>query len=305
MLVILGWILGLAVGSVLAGLALTALSISLPGILVSILSVLGISLSTLPLFIPVLLLSIAYVVAYGLATVSLAGVLPTTAFPLAAPFPTPTPVALPAVPGELFARGFMIGMTATLNAVICSIVPVPILGTVLAGWIFIIASLAIVPALARSVVYQGFLGWSAWLFPMSYFATLIGLLLFIVNAPFAFAAGGLGAFRIDFTSGTLETTGGLTGITGFVGGFSLGNFNFITGAGVGGPFTASNVSSHEVGHSLNTAVFGGLVLWINAIDENVPPLRKLNLAYGELTAESRSQAMAPPLRNDFFVRLWA
>jgi len=301
--IFIGWTIGIVAGFAQATLALVALSISLPGIILAILSGFGIPVAMLPLFVPILLLSVAYIAGYALATLSLAGALPTTAFPLAAPFPTAAPVALPPRVGELFARGFMIGMTAAINASLLALVP--LVGTTLAAWVFTIGSLAIFPPISRNVVYQGFLGWSAWLFPMSYFATAIGLVLFLINAPIAFAAGGAGAFRIDFTTGTIETAGGLSGVTGFVGGFSLGNFNFVTGPGLQGVFTASNVSSHEVGHSLNTAVFGGLVLWINAIDENVPPLRKLNLAYGELTAESRSQAMTPPLRNDFFVRIWA
>jgi hypothetical protein len=293
--------IGIAAGFAQAVLALTALTISLPGIILTILTVFGIPVAILPLFVPILLLAISYLAGYVLASLSIAGDLPTTAFPLAAPFPTAVPVALPPRAGELFARGFLIGMTAAINAAIIALVP--LIGTTLAAWVFTIGSLAIVRIVSINQIYQGFLGWSAWLFPMSYFATAIGAILFVINIPFAFAAGGPGAFRIDFTTGTIETAGGLSGITGFVGGFSLGNFNFVT-PGLQGVFTASNVSSHEAGHSLNTAIFGGLVLWINAIDENIPPLRKLNLSYGELTAESHSQAMTPPLRNDFFARLW-
>jgi hypothetical protein len=52
---------------------------------------------------------------------------------------------------------------------------------------------------------------------------------------------------------------------------------------------------------------GGIVLWINAVDENLPPFRKLNMAYGELTAESHAQGLpVDPLeaRTDFFVGIW-
>jgi len=231
--ILVGWMIGIAMGLAQAVLALTALTVSLPGIILTILTVFAIPVAILPLFIPILLLAIFYIAGYLLASISIASALPTTAFPLGTPFPTGVPVPLPPRAGELFARGFMIGMTAAINASIMALVPV--IGIALSIWVFIIGSLSIFPTAARSVVYHGFLGWSAWLFPMSYFATAIGLVLFIIS----------------------------------------------------------------------TAVFGGLVLWINAIDENMPPLRKLNLAYGELTAESHSQAMTPPLRNDFFVRLWA
>jgi hypothetical protein len=141
---------------------------------------------------------------------------------------------------------------------------------------------------------------------VSYFATAVGALLFVVNAPFAFAASGPTAFLVDFTTGVIETSGGIITLFYPSGGFSLGNFNFITPAGTGGGFLISSTSSHETGHTLNTAAFGGVVLWINAIDENILP-RRMNLAYGELTAESHAQVMPtpPPLRSQFFIRLWA
>jgi hypothetical protein len=52
-------------------------------------------------------------------------------------------------------------------------------------------------------------------------------------------------------------------------------------------------------------VGGGIVLWINAVDENVFPAR-WNLAYGELLAEGHSRAMPPPppATADFSIRIW-
>ena len=74
--------------------------------------------------------------------------------------------------------------------------------------------------------------------------------------------------------------------------------------GMQGGFRAPSVSSHETGHTLNTAAFGGVVLWINAVDENVPPFRRMNLAYGELGAESHTMVMPGVPRNEFFVDIW-
>ena len=109
----------------------------------------------------------------------------------------------------------------------------------------------------------GFLGWSAWLFPVSHIATGVGLLLFGVNILFAFAMFGLGAFRIDWTTGVIETAGGLPTllipITGFTGGFSLGNFTFLTALPTPGDFLVPSLSSHETGHTLNTAAFAKAV----------------------------------------------
>jgi len=122
------------------------------------------------------------------------------------------------------------------------------------------------------------------------------------QVPFALAAaaavGAPSPVRFDVLTATIETKGGaLIGVTGFAGGFNPSNFTFVTpapppsirtpfnGAGPGGAITGG-LSSHENGHTLNTAVFSGIVTWINAIDENVLPLKRNSLAYGELTAES-------------------
>ncbi|MGQ0767319.1 MAG: hypothetical protein ACT4OZ_16850, partial [Gemmatimonadota bacterium] len=89
--------------------------------------------------------------------------------------------------------------------------------------------------------------------------------------------------------------------------FSLGNFSFVTSPALRGSFRAPSLSSHEAGHTLNTAAMGGVVLWINAIDENVPPFARGSAAYGELLAESRPVALAldSERRSDLFVRMWA
>ena len=70
-------------------------------------------------------------------------------------------------------------------------------GGVLAGWAFTVISLTAIIFVARNRFFQGVLGWSGWLFPLSYFATAVGLLLFIVNIPFAFAAFGIAATGVS------------------------------------------------------------------------------------------------------------
>jgi hypothetical protein len=264
---------------------------------------------SIPAVFMVLLIVLFYLLGYVLATISIAPALPRITPPLrASVLPSgPTSVMLPPRAGESFARAFMIGMTAALNGVMLLVIPV--LGGFLAPWGFVIISLAVIRKIAVNPWYQGCLGWSAWVFPMSYFATAVGWLLFIINAPFALATGGTRAFRVDYRTGAVESSGGLVGIPalngGFTGGFSLGNFNFLTSPLLQGSFTAQTLSAHESGHTLNTAAFGGVMLWINAVDENVPPFTKRNLAYGELTTESHAQAMAaPPARITFFVGLW-
>jgi hypothetical protein len=211
------------------------------------------------------------------------------------------PTCLPDNPLELLVRGIYFGSTSAFNFGIWGML-MPDAG-ILAVLFGTVPLLAVFQTLARNRVYQAILGWTAWLLPASYPATIVGLLLFAVNAPFAIVAAGPRAIRLDVTTGVIETTGGIINIAGYSGGFSLGNFTFLANMGglAGqGSFSGPSVSSHEVGHSLNTAAFGCIVLWINAVDENVPPFRRLWKTYGEMTAESRS---GQP--GHMFVALWS
>lgn len=304
----LGWLVGVCVGIVLVFAIFVSLALPLPavvgflaGVLAAVTAVVGTLTPTVALIMALLLLAFFYLYAYAFATASISASLPLP-LPGGTPVPAGAPVALPDLPGELFARGLMIGLTAIFNAALLGLVPV--MGPFLAVWAFLTISLAAIILVARNRIFQGFLGWSAWLFPMSYPATAVGLVLFLFNALPALVTVGIGAFRIDWTTGVIETLGGLTGITGFNGGFSLGNFTFLTPGQVQRSFTAPSISSHETGHSLNTAALSGVVLWINAVDENVPPFRRLNLAYGELTAESHTMGLPGPPRLQFFVSIW-
>jgi hypothetical protein len=204
-------------------------------------------------------------------------------------------------PMELLMRGIFFGLTGAFNFGIWRmLMPEAIILAVLFGTVPL---LAVFQTLARNRVYQSVLGWTAWLLPASYPATFVGLLLFVVNAPFAILAAGFYAIRLDLSTGVIETTGGIINIAGYSGGFSLGNFTFLANVGglAGqGSFSGSSISSHEIGHSLNTAVFGGIMLWINAVDENVPPFRRLHKAYGEMTADSHSG-----LSGHIVVALWS
>jgi hypothetical protein len=286
--ILLGWLLGGALGVLL---------------LVPVIA------GMLPSWVALILIVLSYLGAYTLATLSVAPLLPRVSFPLLFPLAPPggAPVCLACSRGELFARGALLGITAGLNAIFLLLVPVG--GELLAVWAFVVVSLATLPGLARSRLYHGVLGWTAWLLPVSYPATAVGLLLFLLNAPVALGLGGIGALRIDWRTGVIESAGGLVGLPIFAGvfsGFSLGNFNFLYSAGRQDSFSGRGLSSHEVGHSLNTAAFGGIVLWINAVDENLLP-RRINLAYGELAAQSYAQSW-PPIpgapHNDFFISLW-
>lgn len=274
---------------------------SLSAIWVILLAIIAVFVAYLPV----------YLAAYAIASAAIAPSLPTTAFPLATPVATATPVTIPASPGEFFARGLMAGFNAGANALlILLLVPFdPLWAAIVATYAFVLISMVIVLPLATSRIYQGFLGWSAWLFPISYVATFIGFLLWLFNTlttPLGGSAPGLTfGMALDFTTGVVESSNGfISRLSTFAGGFSLGNFTFLMRIPVPAAFTTASVSSHETGHSLNTAAFGGVVLWINAVDENIAPFAKQNLGYGELMAEGHSVAMPGAASNDFSLMLW-
>ena len=172
---------------------------------------------------------------------------------------------------------------------------------------------AAIPGVSGLVGYQFVIGWLSWLLPMSYifFVLPLGILLFLVAAPAAIALSGIGAVRFDVRTCTFETTGG--GVIAFLAaiapagfaGFNLGNFTFLrlaAGAPLAaaqGSFVTPSVSSHETGHTLNLAAFGGAFHFCNAIDENLGPMPRGRLAYGELTAESHARRV-----TGLFVSVW-
>jgi hypothetical protein len=225
--------------------------------------------------------------------------LPTLAAPAAA-------AALPPIPVEGFMSGYISGLSAVVNFALWPLSPFGVLGPTTGFVVAVVGFLSVFSILSRNLIFQAILGWTNWLRPYSYLATSVGILLFLVNLPFAIAAFGPGAIRLDGLTGTIETTGGIVGVTGFRGGFNLGNFTFLSpGPGVGlaiqSLFGAAGISAHETGHTLTVASFGGVFHWINAIDENVPPLRRLTLAYGELIPESHFPR-GLPFRH---VRIWS
>jgi hypothetical protein len=210
--------------------------------------------------------------------------------------PPPAGAPLPADRLESFAGGTLTGLSSGVNAGLWSLIPFGIVVGVPLG---IVCFLAVFPPVSKSRGYQTLLGWSSWLMPFSWLATTFGLLLFVVNLPFALGSLGRRAVRLDRLTGTVETTGGILGITGFVnGGFNLGNFSFLSpgpgrGLDIQTSFGAPGLSAHETGHTLSVAGFGGIFHWINAVDENIPPLRRKREAYGELIAESHFPAPLP------------
>lgn len=186
-----------------------------------------------------------------------------------------------------FMRGFLIGLNAGFNAMIATVLFGPVVGVTLG----VINFLAAFDTVANSEIYQAILGWSSWLMPMSWLATAIGLIFFVLNViPALFTFNQVNAVRInrisiDWGTGTIVMEGGWTFLPGFRGGFNLGNFAYVT--------PGSTVRDHETGHTLSNAAFGSLFHFIGAIDENLIRSDPTD-AYAERIAESHDPSTTDP-----------
>ena len=191
---------------------------------------------------------------------------------------------------EMFARGMVIGVSAGANLIIMSAIPW------ISAWFgpvaFLILMLACIPAVAANRFYQRVIGALGWVLPMNYLMLPLGVLLFLVAAPFALLSPAAGAgVGWDWLTWTVETSGGFVLATFAPAPFNIGNFTFHPAAPTG--FT-TGVSAHETGHTLNGAAFGGFVYWIGAWDENLPPLRRLAAANTEMLADNHFGGVGGP-----------
>jgi RHS repeat-associated protein len=198
-----------------------------------------------------------------------------------------------------FMRGFLIGFNAGMNAVLASTIFGPVVGVALG----VINFLASIDEVARNPVYQGILGWSSWLMPMSWLATAFGLMFFVINVVMAFftvtfpgwfgssgwAAARIDSVAVDWGTGTIVMSGGLIQPMGGSQGFNLGNFVFLT-SGQGGN---ASLIRHETGHTLNVAAYGFLFHIINIFDENWPFNQGAN-AFAEKVADSHDPGSSHP-----------
>lgn len=197
--------------------------------------------------------------------------------------------------GERFSRGMLIGLAASVNGLVLSLIPwmPPGMGLV----VFIVQILALIPAIAANPFYESVLGLSGWISPLNYLMLPLGVLMFLIAAPFAIAgiATGTGSVRFDIVTWTIETSGGFVLRTfSPAAAFNIGNFTFLP-APSPFSFTVAGTPAHETGHTLNCAAFGGFVYWIGAYDENVVPLARGPTAYTELLANSHFGGVGGPI----------
>jgi MFS family permease len=194
-----------------------------------------------------------------------------------------------------FMRGFMIGFNAGMNGVLAGAIFGPAVGVALG----VINFLATFDGIAQSPVYQGILGWSSWLMPMSWGATGLGLIVFVINLVVAgvtfqqWDAARIDKLAVDWKTGSIVMVGGVirNGTA-----FNMGNFVYIDpGYVVAGDPEKSYEAlvRHETGHTLSVAAFGTAFHLYDFIGENVVGAGKQD--YGERIAESHANRPGDPV----------
>ncbi len=185
-----------------------------------------------------------------------------------------------------FCLGALIGVNAGANFMLAftamafifwplGLAAAPIVATVLS----VINALAAFQGLAGSPVFAAILGWFSWAMPMSWPATLVGVLFFVINA-ISFALGAPLRVGFEWWTGTVVVHGGVTYINRT--GFNLGNFSFFhpdfgntapwftrdVTPPAPNPGTVQGLTFHETGHTLNVAACGSIFHYIGALDQN-------------------------------------
>lgn len=183
-----------------------------------------------------------------------------------------------------FMPGVLLGFNTGINGALIAAIVGPI-GLI----VCIVPVLAVIAPLARTGVYQFFLGWFNLVMPMSWVVIALGLLfvlasglLALVNLIFKSEFLKIEKLTLDPGTGTTYLVGGLAGngnLSPHSTGFNMGSFAFLK-SGQDSPY----LEQHEAGHTLNLGIWGFVVHFIGALDENV--FGGGNGAYTELFAES-------------------
>jgi RHS repeat-associated protein len=165
-----------------------------------------------------------------------------------------------------FMKGFLIGFNAGMNAVLMTAIGGPILGLVVG----VIGALAVFDGVRQNAVYQGILGWSNWLMPMSWLVLALGIVFFVLNVlGMVFTANQVDALKItyvhmDWSTGSIIMKGGwISNLNAFHTAFDMGNFIFVDRQNT----APDDDIPHEEGHSLSLGAFGSIVHFVGFVDE--------------------------------------
>jgi len=165
---------------------------------------------------------------------------------------------------EEFARGFMIGLNAGLNYSIGSKVYGDVVGVALG----VINLAAAIEPIAQNKFYQGILGWSNWLMPMSWLINGLGAAWFALDDLFHLFTLKI---SVDWETGTVMLIN--RGTTSF----DMGNLAFLGG---------EEDIGHETGHNLSLAAFGSIFHIVGAISEGTADTNNAQSVYAEQLADS-------------------
>jgi RHS repeat-associated protein len=205
-----------------------------------------------------------------------------------------TSLAKPDAAFGQFMRGFMIGFNAGMNGFLAS----AIFGPTVGGALGVINFLATFEGVAKDSTYQGILGWSSWLMPMSWAATGLGLAVFTINLAVAgitfqqWKQVKIDEIAIEWKTGSIVMVGGLIQNKSA---FNMGNFVYIDRGYVNNSSPEQSYDAlvrHETGHTLSVASFGSLFHLYDFVGENIVGAGKKD--YGEKLAESHSNRPGDP-----------
>ncbi len=186
-------------------------------------------------------------------------------------------------------RGWIIGFTSGLNFVLAYNIYGEwfneTIGLIIAVILFALGILATIKGISQNAFFQGVIGWLCWLAPMSWITLLLGL-IFLVLSLIGGLLGLIGldvakiggddktpsvdatvkdkSFTVDWETGTFFLIGGfVANVNPEKTAFNMGNIGFIHRK------ATADHRKHEAGHNLNLFVYGWIVHFIGAIDENI------------------------------------
>ena len=203
--------------------------------------------------------------------------------------------------GEFF-RGFMIGLNAGLNGAFLTMMGGGLLGGVVGTLIFLSAF----DSIANNEVYQGILGWSNWLMPMSWLVLGLGAVMWVLNGlghlifwsiPQLWGGGvqffRITGFKMDWSTGMLATRGGwVANLNNIDTAYNMGAFAYVDAKSSGWHL------DHEAGHNLSLGAFGSIFHFVGFIHEMGTPAGASALS--EQMAESND-----PVGSGSSVPMWA
>ncbi len=176
--------------------------------------------------------------------------------------------------GEFF-RGFMIGLNAGMNAAFLTMMGFGVVGI----FVGVVVFMASIDSVANNEVYQGILGWSNWLMPMSWLVLGLGAVMWVLNGlghlifwsiPSLWGGGiqffRITGFRMDWSTGMLATRGGwVANLNSIDTAYNMGAFAYVDSNSSGWHL------DHEAGHNLSLGAFGSIFHFVGFIHEMGTP----------------------------------